>query len=462
MISIENIRYSPSNDGVSSQSESIVHPPRLTKKMQIVFNQSSLPNETIPQMLSRLYQDRSRLALAQELGITNLTLKSWFRLWGVVERSVKEARGFRKPKSPEEKKQKIIKKIGRDPTEEIITLLKQGKTVKQVSQELNICYHTCYHWLAILGINITKGFYLYQEAKKTGLIDVLTKRQQEVVSLHFEDNKTINDIIELLGTSRQNVYGLISRALKKLKNSPEKEEKKELTGLAYLQVMFPGRLGMGAYNVLKRNGINTLEELKSFLPKVHNFRGMGPKGAEACVNLLKHFFPEDDTIINPLSIRSEVKLPELVDQPLPQIDQQVLEKWQESRQNEAKLDKIGLPDDIFNVFQEADWTLKKIVNIPDDNLLRLLGSDIRKLIAVRKALIDNNIVSKNSDLTTELNLLGLPTKTTRALRKAHIETLKELCSLTEEQVLSIINIGPSSLGLIRLNLTRLKNELEAL
>jgi len=91
-----------------------------------------------------------------------------------------------------------------------------------------------------------------------------------------------------------------------------------------------------------------------------------------------------------------------------------------------------------------------------------LGSDIGKLIVVRRALIDNNIVSKNSNLARELDLLGLPTRTIGVLKRADIKTLKELCFLTEEQLLSITNIGFASLGLIRLNLTRLKNELEAL
>ena len=91
-----------------------------------------------------------------------------------------------------------------------------------------------------------------------------------------------------------------------------------------------------------------------------------------------------------------------------------------------------------------------------------MGGDIRKLIAVRKALIDNNIVSKNSDLTTKLDLLSLPTNITRALIKADIRTLKKLYSLTEKQLLFIKKIGPTSLCLIRLNLSRLKNELETI
>lgn len=90
-----------------------------------------------------------------------------------------------------------------------------------------------------------------------------------------------------------------------------------------------------------------------------------------------------------------------------------------------------------------------------------MGNDIRKLIAVRKTLINNNIISKNSDLNTELDLLGLPTKTTIALKRADIKTLKELYSLTDKQLLFIKKIGPASLGLIRLNLTRSKDELEA-
>ena len=318
--------------------------------------------------------------------------------------------------------------------------------------------------------DISQEAHIYQEAKQGNLLAGLTSNQRTSLEMVFDQGLTIHEVARRLTLERgktvlyssviQYIFGGLNR-LKRIKNSPQKE-KKELTGLAYLQVVFPGRLGTITYNTLKKNNINTLEELKNSFSNLDAFAGIGSKGMQAYVDLLRHFFPEEE-FINPLSVRKPRIVKEKpIDQPLPQIDQQALEKWQESRQNEAKLDKIGLPDNILNVFQEAGWTLEKIINIPDDNLLRLLGGDTKKLIAVRKALINNNIISKNSDLTTELDLLGLPTNITRALIKANIKTLKELYSLTEKQLLFIKKIGPTSLGLIRLNLTRLKNELETI
>ena len=58
--------------------------------------------------------------------------------------------------------------------------------------------------------------------------------------------------------------------------------------------MFPNRFGTIIYETLRKKNINTPEELKSFLANGDDFTGIGIKGIQMCVEVLKHFFPDEE------------------------------------------------------------------------------------------------------------------------------------------------------------------------
>jgi len=301
----------------------------LTRKMNQVLKQHGLPGESMGQMLSRLYQDNSMTGVAVSVGIIRLTVRRWFRQFGVVERSVK----FKRVIGPEERQrtkiQKIINRLGHDPTDEIIDLRKQGKTIREVCQEKDLSRGD----LQSLGINCIKGFYLYQEAREKGLIDHLSERHQQIFEMHFDQNKSITDIANELGVSRQTLYDSINRAFKKistlLDRLRQQDDRSENDQLAFLKKLYPLTLGTRVSNALQRSGINTLEDLRKKFAEIHLIRGISRKGTEACARLLRRSFP-DEIFINPLLLRLSgfnIAL-ESVNQPLPQIDMVSFKRWQ--------------------------------------------------------------------------------------------------------------------------------------
>lgn len=325
------------------QRQIIEKPKRPKGKKQAVLKQYGLKDdngnitESWPALLVRLCEDVPLQELANLLNIAPSTLSRWRKEAGLPRRSIVKTKriNLKELLSPEEKlerkRQKIINKLSAvnetrdDPIGYINQKLKDGVTARDLFNDLREkgleikTTFIFYRWLKVLGIPIQSNLQakaaiyqkvdIYQEAKRASGLTQLTSNQRIILEMVFDQGLIISEAARRLSVEknktvsyqyvRQYIIGALKR-LEKLKSSPEK---KELTGLAYLQVMFPGRLGTITYNTLKKKkNINTLEELKNSFSNLDTFAGIGSKGMQACVDLLSHFFP-DDEFVNPLLVK---------------------------------------------------------------------------------------------------------------------------------------------------------------
>ena len=106
-------------------------------------------------------------------------------------------------------------------------------------------------------------------------------------------------------------------------------------------------------------------------------------------------------------------------------------------------------------YKRLEEDYNKLNNLYSETKIKLFGWE--KFYKDNKRAMDD---LKNKDkLFTNIEHIGLSERTFRSLKRKNIDTLKVLCSLTEEELLSIENFGRKALNEVKTSLSGFHLEL---
>ena len=148
--------------------------------------------------IARLYNEgKETNEIAEELGISKQIVYQDIRILIEEKRIVKRERKRGTKSKNAEKSKQIAKR-----REEIARLYNEGKTVKEISEELGVTIATVYNAIKVLEAEEKIERHKVRRKKNTAKV---AKRREEIARL-YNKGKEANEIAEELGISKQIVY----------------------------------------------------------------------------------------------------------------------------------------------------------------------------------------------------------------------------------------------------------------
>ena len=148
--------------------------------------------------VARLYNEgKTANEIAEELGISKQIVYQDIRVLIEEKRIVKRERKRNTKSKSTEKSKQIAKR-----REEIARLYNEGKTVKEIAEELGVTIATVYNAIKVLEAEEKIERHKVRRKKNTAKV---TKRREEIARL-YNEGKTAKEIAEELGISKQIVY----------------------------------------------------------------------------------------------------------------------------------------------------------------------------------------------------------------------------------------------------------------
>lgn len=446
------------------------------------------PLESWPELLARLCGDRPLSKVANALHITQTTLIHWRKDEDFPRRSAGETRRlnlqrFSSEERLERRKQRIITKlctvneIRDNPIGYINQKLKDWVSVKDSFNDLRKkglkikTIQTFYHWLEVLGIsalsNLQAKVDIYQQAKQVGLLTKLTKNQQAILEMVFEQGLTVPEAARRRGEKekktvspqsiRQSFVGALRRLEKLLTTPLTTEEPPQFPQTKYLyQVLPAGRLTTRIVNVLLKNKYENLDDLITMTEDDMYFSisGVGRKGAARLSDALYGLYPERERSI--LELTSQDKE---VEKPIAEIDMEAFYRWQRSLIENTRLDQLITDKVVYNQLFYNGITLEQLITMSDKELNYRLGGD-KNADIVKEALIEHSIVPTNSRYVLEIDALSLSWRARQAFAREGITKIEQICKLTDNQLKWIKGIGEIRFEEIKSSILRFMAELD--
>ena len=155
--------------------------------------------------IARLYNEGKTVKeISEELGVTIATVYNDIKVLVEEKRIVKNTKRRTQDEKPEEtkgRKKEIQKRVAKR-REEIARLYNEGKTVKEISEELGVTMATVYNAIKVLEAEEKIERHKVRRKKNTAKV---AKRREEIARL-YNKGKEANEIAEELGISKQIVY----------------------------------------------------------------------------------------------------------------------------------------------------------------------------------------------------------------------------------------------------------------
>ena len=155
--------------------------------------------------IARLYNEGKTVKeISEELGVTIATVYNDIKVLVEEKRIVKNTKRRTQDEKPEEtkgRKKEIQKRVAKR-REEIARLYNEGKTVKEISEELGVTIATVYNAIKVLEAEEKIERHKVRRKKNTAKV---AKRREEIARL-YNKGKEANEIAEELGIFKQIVY----------------------------------------------------------------------------------------------------------------------------------------------------------------------------------------------------------------------------------------------------------------